>query len=178
MEKAKITKVFYISMVLVLITVLLGAIWPAHFEKVTGHINNLISKEFGWYYVIISTVMVIFCVFLILSPIGKLKLGKPSISLEVQPGFMVCDAIQCRHGYRTGLLRSCRTTQSLLDATYCRKRYRSGVQRFSQNDVLPLGLPCVGHLWGCCTWTCLFSVPKRRAGTYITDATSYFRTTC
>ncbi|WJP98778.1 glycine betaine uptake BCCT transporter [Macrococcus bovicus] len=78
MEKAKITKVFYISMVLVLITVLLGAIWPAHFEKVTGHINNLISKEFGWYYVIISTVMVIFCVFLILSPIGKLKLGKPS----------------------------------------------------------------------------------------------------
>src|SRR5699024_1715626 len=36
-----------------------------------------ISVHVGWYYMIITTAFVFFSVFLLLSPIGKLKLGKP-----------------------------------------------------------------------------------------------------
>lgn len=32
----------------------------------------------GWYYLILTTFIVFFCIFLIFSPIGKLKLGKPN----------------------------------------------------------------------------------------------------
>ncbi|GGB06376.1 BCCT family transporter [Macrococcus hajekii] len=77
MPKAKVTKVFYIALALVAVTVLIGAVLPEQFETVTGNINQFITEKFGWYYVMISTFMVLFCVFLILSPIGKLTLGKP-----------------------------------------------------------------------------------------------------
>ncbi|TDM07047.1 glycine betaine uptake BCCT transporter [Macrococcus lamae] len=77
-NQKKVTNVFYISLVLVLLTVFAGAVFPKGFEDLTGNINSFITEKFGWYYVILSTVMVAFCLFLILSPIGKLKLGKPS----------------------------------------------------------------------------------------------------
>ncbi|MFZ8102635.1 BCCT family transporter, partial [Staphylococcus arlettae] len=34
--------------------------------------------KLGWYYLILTTIIVFFCVFLMFSPIGKLKLGKPN----------------------------------------------------------------------------------------------------
>ncbi|UTH12764.1 glycine betaine uptake BCCT transporter [Macrococcus equipercicus] len=77
-NQKKITNVFYISLVLVLLTVMLGALFPQGFGEVTSRINAFITRDFGWYYVMLSAVIVAFCVFLILSPIGKLKLGKPS----------------------------------------------------------------------------------------------------
>lgn len=76
-EGKKLTSVFYIALALVAITVLLGITIPEQFSEVTGKINNWISKYFGWYYVMITSIFVFTCLFLILSPIGKLKLGKP-----------------------------------------------------------------------------------------------------
>ena len=37
-----------------------------------------ITEKLGWYYLILTTIIVFFCIFLIFSPIGKLKLGKPN----------------------------------------------------------------------------------------------------
>lgn len=74
----KVTNVFYYALLLVLITVVLGAINPTKFSEVTGNINTWITTTFGWYYVIITSIFVFACLFLILSPIGKLKLGRPS----------------------------------------------------------------------------------------------------
>ncbi|QYA39110.1 BCCT family transporter [Macrococcoides caseolyticum] len=74
----KLTPVFFIALSLVIITVLLGVISPSAFGEVTSQINVFITKYFGWYYVMITSVFVFACLFLILSPIGKLKLGKPS----------------------------------------------------------------------------------------------------
>lgn len=76
MKKNKVTNVFYISSVLVLITVFIGALFPKQFEDVTGDINAFITTNFGWYYVMLTAIIVTFCLFLILSPIGKLKLGE------------------------------------------------------------------------------------------------------
>lgn len=69
----KVTNVFYYALLLVLITVVLGAINPTKFSEVTGNINTWITTTFGWYYVIITSIFVFACLFLILSPIGKLN---------------------------------------------------------------------------------------------------------
>lgn len=73
----KFSKVFIISVLIVAVLVFLGAINPTQFGAIAGSISNWVSNYFGWYYMIITTGMLFFCIFLIFSPIGKLKLGKP-----------------------------------------------------------------------------------------------------
>lgn len=56
---------------------------PDQFGSVSSALSGWVTAKFGWYYMILATLLVFFCVFLILSPIGKLKLGKP----EDEPEF-------------------------------------------------------------------------------------------
>ncbi|MCG7339541.1 BCCT family transporter [Staphylococcus sp. ACRSN] len=74
----KISPVFIYSAILVAIVVLIGAILPEQFDTVTNGIKLWITEKLGWYYLILTTFIVFFCIFLIFSPIGKLKLGKPN----------------------------------------------------------------------------------------------------
>lgn len=74
----KLSPVFIYGAILVLIVVLAGAIFPSQFDKITNSVKLWITNDLGWYYLILTTVIVFFCVFLIFSPIGKLKLGKPN----------------------------------------------------------------------------------------------------
>lgn len=76
-ESRKLSKVFIYSVLIVGILVVIGAIAPERFGAVAGSISNWVSEYFGWYYMIITSVTLFFCIFLIFSPIGKLKLGKP-----------------------------------------------------------------------------------------------------
>src|SRR5699024_9289763 len=39
-------------------------------------IMNYVSTHFGWYYLIVVSLLVIFCFYLIFSPYGKIKLGR------------------------------------------------------------------------------------------------------
>ncbi|KIH71326.1 BCCT family transporter [Salinicoccus roseus] len=73
----KLSKVFIYASIIVGIMVVLGAVFPDRFGQVTGNVGSWVIEYFGWYYLIITTLMVFFCIFLIFSPIGKLKLGKP-----------------------------------------------------------------------------------------------------
>lgn len=57
---------------------LIGAFLPTQFDSVTSQISGWITEKLGWYYMILTTVIVFFCIFLIFSPVGKLKLGKPN----------------------------------------------------------------------------------------------------
>lgn len=74
----KLSKVFIYAAIAVGILVVLGAIWPVQFNDISGAISGWITEHFGWYYMILTTFFVFFCLFLVLSPIGKLKLGKPN----------------------------------------------------------------------------------------------------
>ncbi|MDQ7112616.1 BCCT family transporter [Staphylococcus simulans] len=74
----KFSPVFIYASIIVLIVVLAGAIFPSQFDHVTNTIKLWITDKLGWYYLILTTILVFFCVFLIFSPIGKLKLGKPN----------------------------------------------------------------------------------------------------
>lgn len=73
----KLSFVFTYSIIITAIVVLLGAIFPTQFNEIGTNITGWITEYFGWYYMVIVALMIFFCVFLIFSPIGKLKLGKP-----------------------------------------------------------------------------------------------------
>lgn len=72
----KVSNVFWISVFLAVITLFLGTITPKGFENVTGIIADYITSSFGWYYLIIVSLIIFFCIFLIFSLVGMLRLGK------------------------------------------------------------------------------------------------------
>lgn len=72
-----ISNVFWITIALVIASVLYGAVAPESFEETTGNIQAFLTTAFGWYYLILVTIIVLFCIFLIFSPVGAIRLGKP-----------------------------------------------------------------------------------------------------
>ena len=80
MKAPKTTKtfspVFTYASIIVGILVLIGAIFPNQFGKISGTLGAWITETFGWYYMLVFTLVLAFCIFLVFSPIGKLKLGK------------------------------------------------------------------------------------------------------
>lgn len=72
----KVTNVFWIAIVLIALAVGYGALAPEHFAEVTGNMESFLTTSFGWYYLLIVSVMVIFCLYFLVSPMGQIKLGK------------------------------------------------------------------------------------------------------
>ncbi len=76
-QMKKISNVFWISVFIVIIAVAYGALAPISFEEVTNNMKNFITSSFGWYYLLVVTGIVLFCIFFIVSPMGQITLGKP-----------------------------------------------------------------------------------------------------
>src|SRR5699024_7576058 len=76
-ETRKFSPVFTYAAIVVFVMVLFGVFMPDKFGSATGSVSAWITDKFGWYYMITMTFIVLFCLFLVFSPIGKLKLGKP-----------------------------------------------------------------------------------------------------
>lgn len=72
----KVTNVFYITTVLVILFVVIGAIIPDQYERLTESVNAFLSATFGWYYIWLLAALVIMTVIIAISPFGKIKLGK------------------------------------------------------------------------------------------------------
>ncbi|KIL45216.1 glycine betaine uptake BCCT transporter [Jeotgalibacillus soli] len=72
----KISNVFWITLGILVAATIYAVISPSSFEKVTENIQAFITSSFGWYYLIIVSIMVIFCIVLALTPIGQIRLGK------------------------------------------------------------------------------------------------------
>ncbi|MBO0993626.1 BCCT family transporter [Bacillus sp. SD088] len=72
----KVTSVFWVSLAICLLVVIWGSIAPENLESLTTNITNLLSKDFGWFYLLSVIVMLVFCVFLMFSRYGDVKLGK------------------------------------------------------------------------------------------------------
>ncbi|RSK28771.1 BCCT family transporter [Bacillus sp. HMF5848] len=73
----RISNVFWITVAILLVAVVIGVAAPTSFQDVTSNVQSFLTSSFGWYYLILVTVIVIFCIFLIFSPVGMIKLGKP-----------------------------------------------------------------------------------------------------
>lgn len=72
----KVTVVFWVTLTITVGLSILGAIMPNAFERISGNIMGFISAHFGWFYLLIVTLFVLFCVYLVFSPYGKIKLGR------------------------------------------------------------------------------------------------------
>jgi glycine betaine transporter len=68
--------VFYISAGILLLLVLFGVFVPDSLESVTANVQAFITDKFGWYYLILVSFIVIVCLYFLISPLGRIKLGK------------------------------------------------------------------------------------------------------
>ncbi|MGP4077623.1 glycine betaine uptake BCCT transporter [Halobacillus sp. K22] len=73
----KVTSVFWITLAITIFFVFWGSFAPKNLEGITGAIKSFISINLGWYYLLIASLFVVFCLYMIVSPYGKIKLGKP-----------------------------------------------------------------------------------------------------
>ncbi len=71
-----ISKVFYITIGLIILAVGYGVIAPDSFEAVTNSIKVFVSSSFGWYYMLLMSLMLLVSLFFLISPYGKIRLGK------------------------------------------------------------------------------------------------------
>ncbi|RLL45191.1 BCCT family transporter [Oceanobacillus piezotolerans] len=81
--KNKVTKVFYISVIIVLLFIIWGIIPDetlpnGNLNDVTTVIQGFIVDHFGWFYLISATGFLVFAIYLIFSKYGKIKLGRPN----------------------------------------------------------------------------------------------------
>lgn len=72
----KMSIVFWGSGILTIFSALFGVVAPQNLEKLTSHIQQWLTTNFGWYYLLVVALIVAFCLFLILSPVGSIRLGK------------------------------------------------------------------------------------------------------
>ena len=70
-----------------------------------GAIQSSIVNTFNWYYVLITSFFVAFCLFLGFSRFGDIKLGHDDDEPEFSLLAVVLAAVCRRHGHRPGLLR-------------------------------------------------------------------------
>ncbi|MBM7554284.1 BCCT family transporter [Thalassobacillus pellis] len=73
-----VSAVFWYAIILCAIFVVWGAVEPNQLETVSSKVTSYISDVFGWYYLLIVVIMLAFCVYLIFSRFGHIKLGKQS----------------------------------------------------------------------------------------------------
>ncbi|PSL50848.1 glycine betaine transporter [Salsuginibacillus halophilus] len=98
----KLTSVFMISVVIAFAFVLWGAIAPGNLNAVTTEIQGFISTQLGWFYLLAASGFLVFALFLIFSPYGRIKLGKPDDQPEY--GYLTWFAFLFTAGMGIGLV--------------------------------------------------------------------------
>ena len=77
MFKRRNQGVYYGALAILFILVVLGVAIPDEFQHVTQRLHQQITHQFGWFYLLLVTGILFFCFYLIVSPIGQIRLGNP-----------------------------------------------------------------------------------------------------
>lgn len=81
----KATSVFWYAIAGCLLLVIWGSFAPNNLEQITAMLTEFISNKFGWYYLLLVLAIISYCIYLMFSNYGKIKLGeeneKPEFSL-------------------------------------------------------------------------------------------------
>ncbi len=72
----KVGIVFIVSTILVTIFVLWGAFLPSSLNEAANNGLSWMITNFGWFYMLITALFVLFVIVLAISPYGKIRLGK------------------------------------------------------------------------------------------------------
>lgn len=78
-----ITKVFWYAVIICVAIVLWGSLFPDQLNQITAQATAFIYNHFGWFYMFVIVTMIGFCIFLMFSKFGQIKLGKD----EDEPDF-------------------------------------------------------------------------------------------
>ncbi|MBT2687331.1 BCCT family transporter [Bacillus sp. ISL-47] len=81
-KSGSINSVFWISAVVILLLVLLGAFTPDLFASAATKAFDFTTYAFGWFYLISVLFFVLFCIFLAISKYGRIKLGNDEDKAE------------------------------------------------------------------------------------------------
>lgn len=71
-----ITRVFWYAVVICIAIVLWGSLAPEQLNELTMAITAFIYDHFGWFYIFVIVAMISFCIYMMFSRFGKVKLGK------------------------------------------------------------------------------------------------------
>ncbi len=75
--KSDVTLAFWIALAAVLLIMICALIFSGGFEAVTGRIRDAVIERAGWFYLLTVMLLVGVCFVLMLSPVGKIRLGDP-----------------------------------------------------------------------------------------------------
>ncbi len=78
--KLDVTLAFWIALAAVLVIVLCAMVFSERFESFTSLVRLKISYSAGWFYLLTVMALVGVCLFLMISPVGKIRLGDPDSS--------------------------------------------------------------------------------------------------
>ncbi|MCM3585808.1 BCCT family transporter [Mesobacillus maritimus] len=73
-----VSSVFWYALSICAVLVVWGVFKPTHLQTLSANVTNWISESFGWYYLLIVMILLAFCIYLIFSRFGRIKLGKES----------------------------------------------------------------------------------------------------
>lgn len=74
----KVSSVFWIGLIVSLLFVLWGALFPEHLIHIMNAMQSFFLESFAWFYQLTASFFLFFAIFLIFSKYGKIKLGKDS----------------------------------------------------------------------------------------------------
>ncbi len=72
----KVSSVFWYALAICVVLVIWGAVAPEQLQSLTSNLTSYISEAFGWYYLLLIMLLLAFCIYLMFSRFGKIKLGK------------------------------------------------------------------------------------------------------
>ncbi|MCR5413854.1 MAG: BCCT family transporter [Kiritimatiellae bacterium] len=69
--------VFKVSALVSGVIILVALAFPGRLYAVTSTVRDYVGDHFGWFYLLLATVVVGVCLYCIMSPIGRIRLGDP-----------------------------------------------------------------------------------------------------
>ncbi|WP_040285961.1 BCCT family transporter [Sporosarcina koreensis] len=71
-----ITNVFWYAVAICMAIVIWGFVAPDNLNSITSQATALISNDFGWFYTLVIIALISFCIYMMFSKYGNVKLGK------------------------------------------------------------------------------------------------------
>jgi len=68
--------IFWSTFIICLFVVIAGITWPTTFNNAVNAIDNFITLNFGWYFMLLIAAIVVFCLWCAFGPYAQVKLGK------------------------------------------------------------------------------------------------------
>lgn len=78
----RVSNVFVVSVIITGLIILISLIFPSEMSSVTNIVRDFLGVNFGAFYMLLATLIVAVCIYFIINPVGKIKLGDPDSKPE------------------------------------------------------------------------------------------------